>query len=125
MDQTELIQAAWDSAEELKDSEPYRTMRSAWNEIVSDPLTRSLKDAFEAAKARMDSIRPYGKYHPDFKTASEALALAKTRYQQTDAYKTYVAAKAVVDDILRTLSERMNALVLPLLFESQTSCSTR
>jgi cell fate (sporulation/competence/biofilm development) regulator YlbF (YheA/YmcA/DUF963 family) len=125
MDQTELMQAAWDAADELKASEPYRTMRSAWNAIETDPLTRSLKDAFESAKSKMDSIRPYGKYHPDFKAASESLALAKARYQQTDAYKTYIAAKAVVDDILRDFSERMNALVQPLLFESQTSCSTR
>lgn len=125
MDHNELMQAAWDAVDELRASEPYRTMRSAWTAIEADPQTKALKEAFESAKTKMDAIRPYGKHHPDFKTASLALSQAKTRYQQTDAYKTYIAAKAVLDDILRDLSDRMNALVQPLLFESQTSCSTR
>lgn len=125
MDQTILLQAAWDAADELKASEPYQTMRSAWNAIESDPKIKRLRDDFETAKAKMDAIRPYGKYHPDFKTASEALGKAKAEYQETDAYQTYIAAKSVLDDKLRAFSRRLNALIDPLLFESQSTCSTR
>lgn len=125
MDQTILLQAAWDAVDELKASEPYQTMRSAWSWIESDPITKRLRDDFEAAKAKMDSIRPYGKYHPDFHKASAALLNAKAQYQGSDAYKTYIAAKSVLDDVLREFSRRLNALIDPLLFESQSSCSTR
>jgi cell fate (sporulation/competence/biofilm development) regulator YlbF (YheA/YmcA/DUF963 family) len=125
MDQTALLQAAWDAADELKASEPYLAMRSAWNRIESDPTTKRLRDDFEAAKAKMDAIRPYGKYHPDFKTASDALVKAKAKYQETDAYQAYIAAKSILDDMLREFSRRMNALVDPVLFESQSSCPTR
>lgn len=125
MDQTILLQAAWDAVDELKASEPYQTMRSAWNVIETDPGLKRLKDDFETAKAKMDTIRPYGKYHPDFKVASETLVKAKAKYQGTDAYQAYVAAKSVLDDQLREFSRRLNALIDPLLFESQSSCSTR
>lgn len=125
MDQTVLMQAAWDAVEAFKASEPYQTMQSAWNAILSDPETKRKRDLFEAAKAKMDQIRPYGKYHPDFKTASLRLQQAKADYQDTDAYKTYIAAKAVLDETLREFSAKLNALVEPLTFESQSSCSTR
>lgn len=125
VDQTRLMQAAWDAVEEFKASEPYQTMRSAWNAILSDPETKTKMDRFEAAKAKMDQIRPYGKYHPDFKSAALSLQQAKADYQDTDAYKTYIAAKAVIDDMLREFSAKLNALVEPLTFESQSSCSTR
>lgn len=120
-----MLQAAWDAADELKASEPYQTMRSAWNVIESDPRIKRLRDEFETAKSKLDAIRPYGKYHPDFKTASEALVHAKAAYQGTDAYQAYVAAKSVLDDQLRAFSRRLNALIDPLLFENQSSCSTR
>ncbi len=117
---------AMDASDEWKQTEAYLTYIDAKNGL-SDPSLVPLIDSFEKTKKTYEEVIRYGKYHPDFDSATKAFIEAKTALYQTLEYQAYSQALLKINEQFRLFSSELNEVLLSckVMGDQPKSCHTK
>ena len=117
---------AMDASDEWKQTEAYQTFMDAKNELTN-PSLLPLIDSFETTKYAYENVIRYGKYHPDYETATKAFIEAKTALYQTPQYQAYSQALQTINEQFRFFASELNEILISckVMGDQPKSCHTK
>jgi len=126
MDRTELMNLTYEAIDEIKSQAMYSNYLVA-KKGIEKPELNPLIEAFIQAKQHFEKVAQYGKFHPDYKQATQVLMQTKTALYQTDEYRAYQQATETINIYLRDISFKMNEMLSTCLVASKekAACHTK
>ena len=119
MNQT-TIEKASELIDEIKASESYQALLKLDQAIQLDTHCQALIDTFQTCQSQFESIKQYGKFHPEYKMYSRALMDAKEALYSEPLIVEYKRLQRALQATLDTVAEALSQAVSPYI-KTQTS----
>ena len=103
---TNIIIKAYDLADELKKSFPYKELKRL-DKVIKIKYKKELKEYLETFKIFDDVYSTGGTYHPNFKKASENYRLKKEILFNKKEVKDYFKYESEINEYLKELSNEI------------------
>lgn len=118
---TEILNKAYDLADEIKQSHEYKEMLRL-NEVIKSEYKEILKNYHKTFEKFDEVLILGGKYHPDFKKVSKAYQEAKIELYEKEEVKTYFKYERKINELLKEISDEIFSSVSKY-YKEGGSCS--
>ncbi|KQL58133.1 MULTISPECIES: YlbF family regulator [Bacillaceae] len=130
LDTVELLNASDELASIILQSELFSQYIEARDRLNQDKEAQYKIERFTTLKISHEEVQRFGKYHPDFKTVSADIRMAKRELDRDESVVQFKKAETELEDLLNELSGVLASMVSPSIkvptgnpFFDSMSCS--
>ncbi|GAF22236.1 MULTISPECIES: YlbF family regulator [Shouchella] len=130
LDTVELLNASDELASIILQSELFSQYIEARDRLNQDKEAQYKIERFTTLKVSHEEVQRFGKYHPDFKTVSADIRVAKRELDRDESIVQFKKAETELEDLLNELSGVLASTVSPSIkvptgnpFFDSMSCS--
>ncbi|AIC94942.1 YlbF family regulator [Shouchella lehensis] len=130
LDTVELLNASDELASIILQSELFSQYIEARDRLNQDKEAQYKIERFTTLKVSHEEVQRFGKYHPDFKTVSADIRMAKRELDRDESVVQFKKAETELEDLLNELSGVLASMVSPSIkvptgnpFFDSMSCS--
>jgi cell fate (sporulation/competence/biofilm development) regulator YlbF (YheA/YmcA/DUF963 family) len=125
MDRQAIIDKAWETVDEIRQSAPYLNYLSSLKKMDEDPGLCILIADFCRQKDAYEALKAYGTHHPDLPAASAKLAKAKDALFSRPEYQEYLYCQKELNEQLHSIGKAIQAVLDDCAVAKKHGCQGR
>jgi cell fate (sporulation/competence/biofilm development) regulator YlbF (YheA/YmcA/DUF963 family) len=125
MDRQVIIDKAWETVDEIRQSDTYRLYESSLRRMNTDPDLKVLMDEFSKAKEKYEAVKSFGNHHPDLASAVKRLADAKEALFARPEYLDYRKCQKELNQHLMDLNKGIQSILDECSVAKKQKCQGR